>query len=265
MFTIGADPEMFLKNMDTGVLVPCIGILGGTKDEPIPVVNGAIQEDNVMAEFNIDAADNEKAFIHNILSVRKQIRDRLKRYNLTEHIAGSAHFPTDLLLHPQAQTFGCDPDFNAWTGKQNTRPECDDKTLRTAGGHIHVGAEIALKHREQTIQYMDLYIGVPSIIFDLDTERRKLYGKAGAFRPKPYGVEYRTVSNFWIETPAKIKWVYKQVGTALQETSRATSYRTSEGLSEVTRELVQRAINTSDKNLAAYLIDVHNINLKGLV
>lgn len=262
MFTIGADPEMFLRDLTTGNLVPCIGILGGTKDAPIPVVNGAVQEDNVMAEFNIDVASTDKEFVHNILSVRKQIRDRVKKFNLTEHIVGSAHFPEEMLLHPQAQTFGCEPDYNAWTGRQNDRPHCEDKTLRTAGGHIHVGSASAIENRAKAIQYMDLFIGVPSIIFDTDKDRRKLYGKAGAFRPKPYGVEYRTVSNFWIETPEKIKWVYAQVKTALKIMEDEAHYSP---ISPVDKELIQRAINTSDKNLSAYLIDFYNINLNGLV
>lgn len=259
MFTIGADPEMFLKDATTGLLVPCIGILGGTKEEPIPVLHGAVQEDNVMAEFNVDVAGDERSFVRNILSVRKQIRDKVKRYNLVEHIAGSAHFPEEQLLHPQAQTFGCEPDFNAWTGKQNPRPECADKTLRTAGGHIHVGAKV---NRELLIQYLDVLIGVPSIIFDADSERRQLYGKAGAFRPKPYGAEYRTVSNFWIADADKIKWVYKQVATAV---SWAENDPGRHVITPVNQGLVQHTINTSDKNTAAYLIDTLGINLNGLI
>jgi hypothetical protein len=40
--------------------------------------------------------------------------------------------------------------------------------------------------------------------------RRELYGKAGAFRPKPYGVEYRVLSNRWLNSEALIRWVYNQ-------------------------------------------------------
>lgn len=257
-FTIGADPEMFTRDSSTGELIPCISILGGTKEAPIPVKNGAVQEDNVMAEFNIDVAETEKDFIHNILSVRQQIRNTLKKFNLEEHIVGSVHFPEHMLMHPQALVFGCEPDFNAWTGEMNQRPYCEDKTLRTAGGHIHVGSPLAIKRREATIQFMDLWIGVPSIIFDTDSERRKLYGKAGAFRPKSYGVEYRTVSNFWIKSPETIRWVYRQV----KEVVARLGYEDSLSLEDAA--LIQRAINTSDKSLSAYLIDHFNIKLGGL-
>lgn len=63
---------------------------------------------------------------------------------------------------------------------------------------------------------MDLHLGVPSLVLDKDTERRKLYGKAGAFRPKPYGVEYRTLSNFWIWSEENIKWAWDQTNKAIQ-------------------------------------------------
>ena len=37
------------------------------------------------------------------------------------------------------------------------------------------------------LQYIDAYVGIPSIIYDTDAERRKLYGKAGCFRLTKYG------------------------------------------------------------------------------
>ncbi len=42
---------------------------------------------------------------------------------------------------------------------------------------------------------------MPAIILDKDKVRTRNYGKPGNFRPKPYGMEYRTLSNFWINDP----------------------------------------------------------------
>src|SRR3546814_7881426 len=36
-----------------------------------------------------------------------------------------------------------------------------------------------------------------------------MYGAAGAFRTKPYGVEYRVLSNAWLKDSNLMSWVYK--------------------------------------------------------
>ena len=89
---------------------------------------------------------------------------------------------------------------------ENNPPSLDGTNLRSCGGHLHIGFDRAkndMMARPHLVRILDLVAGVPSIIIDKDKDRRKLYGKAGAHRPKmieagdPYdGVEYRTLSNF---------------------------------------------------------------------
>src|SRR5690606_34543029 len=45
---------------------------------------------------------------------------------------------------------------------------------------------------------LDITLGVTSKIWDRDTVRSSMYGAPGAFRPKSYGVEYRVLSNAWV-------------------------------------------------------------------
>jgi len=45
--------------------------------------------------------------------------------------------------------------------------------------------------------------------------RRTLYGKAGAHRPKTYGVEYRACSSWWLASPEHTKLVYDLTAAAL--------------------------------------------------
>src|SRR3546814_15106496 len=49
------------------------------------------------------------------------------------------------------------------------------------------------------VKQLDWYLGLWSLGKDKDKVRRSLYGKAGACRIKPYGVEYHVLSNFWIK------------------------------------------------------------------
>jgi hypothetical protein len=67
------------------------------------------------------------------------------------------------------------------------------------------------------VKQLDAYLGIPSLEWDKDTLRRRLYGKAGAFRPKPYGVEYRTLSNAWLKNEMLVRYVYRQTMRAIED------------------------------------------------
>ena len=110
-------------------------------------------------------------------------------------------------------TCTCEPDFNAWTKQINPRPLASDWQLRSAGGHIHIGTK---EDPIEVIRAMDLFVGVPSIIKDPGGERRReLYGMPGAYRIKPFGCEYRVLSNFWIFSRELVEWVYNQTAKAI--------------------------------------------------
>ena len=59
-------------------------------------------------------------------------------------------------------------------------------------------------------------IGIYAQMWDGDHKRRQMYGAAGAFRPKTYGMEYRTLSNKWIFNPKIVDFVYRGVERALK-------------------------------------------------
>lgn len=255
MISVGADPEAFVS--DKSNIVSAIGLIGGSKEKPRTVKFGAIQEDNVLAEFNIDPATDADQFVHNINAVVAQLKQTVAPLDLS--IMSSHEFTRDVLekAGPKAMQFGCDPDYNAWTLGINDTPDANT-SLRTAGGHIHVGFNLEDEHLSPFMAaiMMDFYLGLPSVLLDDDVRRRGMYGKAGACRPKlksqgdPYnGVEYRTLSNFWLRDEATTRWAFDNTITAIREMPNF-----HELIKKYDGEEIQDIINNSDKEKASAII-----------
>ena len=215
--TIGADPEVFVSN-EAGVVCSGYGMIEGTKDKPFPIKHGAVQVDGMALEFNITPASNEAQFVTNITSVMEQLRGMLPKHHVLEIIPVANFDPEYFSLQPkEARELGCTPDFNAYTGEVNPSPNATLPT-RTAAGHVHIGwiegddnGEDHFETCRRVVQQLDYCLGLPSLLLDPDKGRRRMYGKAGAFRPKQYGVEYRTLSNFWIKNEKTMRFVYNQI------------------------------------------------------
>ena len=244
----GADPELFLRGIENNLPVVSIGLIGGSKSYPRQLGNGfALQEDNVAVEFNIPAADSKAKFQSSIEYVLEFLRQELTPKGLKLDISPTMDFEEADLQHPQAQELGCEPDFNAWTGKVNPRPIAP-ATLRSSGGHIHIGySNPDVLTSQQIIKAHDLFCGVASLIYDNDSRRRAIYGKAGAHRIKEYGVEYRTLSNFWIKSAELTNWVYEQSEKAIDFVNKGNVISLRDG-----REIVN-CINHGDMTLLANL------------
>lgn len=248
MYTKGCDPELFLKDKATGEFISSIGLIGGSKDFPMPIGEGcAVQEDNVAVEFNIPPASTAQAFVDSINYNLNYLRERAAGMGLELCIQPSAVFNDAQLMNPAAQEFGCEPDFNAWKdGEQNPRPKADNPNLRSAGGHIHIALPEGMSKLE-VVKAMDLFVGCQMLEFDKDTDRRKLYGNPGAFRSKPYGVEYRTASNAWITSDERIRWVWDQTERAVEFVRAGNTLTSRQGM------MIQKCLKESDMNLYALL------------
>lgn len=249
---LGADPELFLVDA-AGGLVSAVGRIGGSKayPRPLPIGKGfAVQEDNVALEYNIPASDSSAAFQKNINKVMKHLREMIAAQGLSFSTSSASSFPDAELATPQAQEFGCDPDYNAWTLEVNPKPAAEDKNLRSCGGHVHIGTDIT--DIPALIRRCDLFLGVGSVLQDNGELRKQLYGKAGAFRGKPYGGEYRTLSNYWVFDSAYIDWVWKNTARALDSMQLPV---------EEDRETILDAINNNNKEAAMFLTQKYNIAL----
>lgn len=253
MYTKGADPELFLRNTTTGEFVSSVGLIGGSKDFPMPIGEGcAVQEDNVAVEFNIPPCKSAEDFVKSINYNIEYLTARAKELGLELCIQPSAKFSDKELDSDAARQFGCEPDYNAWKdGAQNPRPKADNPNLRSAGGHIHVEVADGLNCLD-VVKAMDLFVGCMMLEFDNDVDRRQLYGKAGAFRKKSYGVEYRTASNMWIASDERIRWAWEQTEKALQ------FVRDGNKFDEDDAYLIQKCINESDLGCLEQLKDKFN-------
>lgn len=249
----GADPELFLRDQE-GRHVTSIGLIGGSKKKPRQLGHGfALQEDNVAVEFNIPPCSNKEQFVSSLNFVLDYLRQELGSKGLSLDISATAEFTEEQLKHPQAQELGCEPDYNAWTLDINPRPEAPP-SLRSSGGHLHIGWDNPQPiERIRVIKAHDLFVGVPSLIYDEDTRRREIYGKAGAFRPKDYGVEYRTLSNFWIGSEELMEFVYTQSEKAMNFLIEGGRISSEDG------DKIQSCINNGDKNLLAELNEKYGI------
>lgn len=257
MFKLGADPEVFVYDTIKNETVSVEGMFltedgFGTKRKPLTIEGGfKLQEDNVLAEFNVPPAKTKSEWVENFDFALNAINVFLPD-DVVYKIVSSQHLDPKYLTTKQALEIGCEPDINAWEN-QVQRTSYNGSTLRCAGGHIHIGFDNSDNLYEADVilpmvKAMDMFLGLPSLLIDEDTERREIYGKAGSFRYKDYGFEYRTLSNFWLASKELQEWAWEQ-------TMKALAYD-----GEVSEE-VRIAIDTNDVELAQELCYKLNIEI----
>lgn len=252
--TIGADPELFVTQ--DGKFRSAHGLIPGTKDTPFKVEGGAVQVDGMALEFNIDPVDNADDFVRNINVVMDQMREMVPGYEFA--VVPSCKFNGNhFRAQPdEAKELGCTPDYNAYTLEENPRPD-NKTTMRTASGHIHIGGfetddPMSDEHMIRCatlVKQLDCYLGLPSLLWDRDVTRRKMYGAAGAFRPKPYGVEYRVLSNAWLLNENRMRFVFAQTVHAVNDLIGG-----NRPVVQIGDQRLVQTINSSDRYSAEYFI-----------
>lgn len=250
--TVGSDPEFFLVG-ENGVTVSQ-GVVPGTKTRPKKLKYGAVHRDNVLCELNPQPATNPDDFVGNLSLLREEVTRKFLRPHGLGLLAKASHlFEPDMLDHPEARTFGCSQDEGMWDRMQTKAEPHRSGLVRGAGGHIHLGIEGLEEHDLRTvISSLDMRISVPLVIKDPDKYRREFYGKAGCYRRKPYGIEYRTPSNVWCTSDNLGRWVYQQAQRAVEEPL---------ALFPETIEVMVRCIDTSDTLIAEQLCTLFNLEI----
>lgn len=250
---------MFVQQ--NGLFKSAWNLIKGDKKNPQKVRNGAVQVDGMALEFNIDPAKSEDEFCFSVTDVLAQMTKMVPDYKVI--VSPVAHFDAAYLKAQPAEALelGCDPDFNAWTGQTNPRPD-GNRPMRTASGHIHIGwtegqdgEDPAHRYRCNLVaKQLDFYLGLASLFYDKETERREMYGKAGAVRYKSYGVEYRTLSNAWLLSEERIRWAYRTCVAGVQRAMSGDSLEDKYGD-------IQEIINTSNLKKASAIIKAEKLEV----
>lgn len=269
--TIGTDPEFFLQRGGEFVSSQSAKIQG-TKHEPVALKNGGtIQRDNVAVEFATVPATDGSDFVKKVKSCLIDTHAMLPEGHKLV-VEPSATFDKIHLTDPEAQEFGCDPDFNAYTVSMNEKPWCGDSCFRSCGAHIHVGCLdgdgkpvkdlkflLEFDGKLNAVKAMDLYPGVISTVLDNSNaavKRRELYGKAGCHRPTDYGVEYRVLSNYWMKSPELVMLMDALTRDAM---ALIVANKLQGILDVVGEDELQSVINNGDVVAAQKIIEIYII------
>jgi len=263
---IGQDTELFLKHNNS--FVSAYGLIPGNKANPYPVKKGAVQVDGMALEINTVPAKTFTQFKTNINTVLSRLQEMIPD-NMEMTVCASADFdPKYLDEQPEeAKRMGCDPDYNAYTGEMNIPPE-EHPSMRTASGHIHLGwtqnkdiyDPVHVADCCNMAKQLDLYLGIPSLFHDKDIKRREMYGKAGAFRPKHYGLEYRVLSNYWITQEKYMKEVFDFTRKAFNDMEKGVNWN-EKLLQENSHFDIEAIINEYDLGAAMSILEFMRLRI----
>jgi hypothetical protein len=227
--TFGSDPEFMLRD-EKGNLRSAIGVVPGTTDNRHKIGYNTYFYDNVLAECTIKPGNN-------ILSVHENFRNAFKNYikivdPLKLCCESFVIYPEEELKHKSAREAACKDEKCCYTYAQIAPPKTEIAfgPYRSAGGHIHIGSSGWVKKeskiegivyqigRYDACKMLDIFVGLPSVIMDRDLNsnlRKEFYGSAGRYRSTYYGIEYRTLGNFWLKSPKLVRYIHRMTELAM--------------------------------------------------
>lgn len=200
---LGSDPEFFFKK--DGKVIGAEKVL--PKEGMINLSNyGKVIIDGVQAELNpvpSDCRESHLFFIANLLKDAQNMGYDISFDNTVD--VSKEELKT---LSPECQGFGCSPSKNVYGANPVRVKDASQFYKRSAGGHIHLGiGNSELNYNEEDfkkiVRLLDILVGNTCVLIDRDENnrvRRENYGRAGEYRTPPHGLEYRTLSNFWLDS-----------------------------------------------------------------
>lgn len=280
--TIGMDPEIVLLSNTTKKLCSAREALGTTtyrKTSPHSFGSSEVCVDGFLAEINPAPNTCREWVLNNIRDCLTMLYNTVERKGLDISCKSTVNVPKPVRTKATEAELelGCEPDYSAYSGQVNIIPdEMRNGNTRSGGGHLHYGFnytcgqtnvsyqssqdmwETALTYEpvaHRIIKAMDYMVGLPCVLLDDKNAatRRKLYGKAGSYRIQPHGIEYRVLSNFWVNHPALASMAMELGRSALRVAT--CQYNVCEELFNlIPAEDVQSIINENCKTEARRLL-----------
>lgn len=215
---VGADPEGFLlhkgKVIGSEKVIPEKGIKAKCPNPGVLIGGGpsSIVRDGIQIELHPGPTTCRANVGNNIQAALKALKEVLKDHpEVTVSFQDVVEVSKTELnsLSAESRLLGCMPSFNLYRPSRiNVNPATYRK--RSGGGHLHFSSipyqvkgetDKAKDLQVRTIRMMDALVGLPCVLIDRSPNaalRRRVYGRAGEYRLPKYGLEYRTLSNFWM-------------------------------------------------------------------
>lgn len=235
-FTLGTDPEVFVVD-DKSQLLPAFMWLPPKKQAQAVSAYEPFW-DGFQAEFSTPAQSCINCLVDAVHFSLERIDKAAKAVNPKARLTISNTFRIKQAVldetEPEYVALGCMPSLNAYGKRGKCLDNGRELQDRSAGGHLHFGgfAEKEAPAYNQFVKPLDQILGVWAVgvaaSFD-NPIRRQYYGLAGEHRtpvygyshpvipgrshggydsydhskkiPTDFGIEYRTLSNFWLAHP----------------------------------------------------------------
>jgi hypothetical protein len=259
--SLGTDPEVFVVD-ETGEVIPAWEF-APKKGKG----NGQCYWDGFQAEFTVHAgnclalmADSlQKGLAQTLQTARKQFpKAKLSLDNVLEVSPQVLKACKD-----EHAALGCDPSENIYGAKGKAVLDGRKLPMRFAGGHMHFGVGRQMpKTTEAIVKTLDAIVGVSgvSLAAGIDSAvRRQFYGLAGEYRLPAHGIEWRTLSNFWLTHPGIMHLVFDLGRECVRLGHGGLRY-----LWEADEQEVQDIINGNDVQAARKLLDRNKDMLYGV-
>lgn len=275
--TFGADPELFFRDKN-GLIVGSERVIPEKLDTG---GYGTWTQDGIQVELNA-RAEGCRANVSNYMSQAFRVLDsylKTNRAGITLSFDQVVRISPSTLkgLSEKSQILGCAPSKNAYDPEATVKVK-PGYMKRSGAGHLHlslIGISDSMSYGtmykpyrdtfspERFVKLLDRMVGNTCVLLDRDegaAERRKVYGRAGEYRRPPHGIEYRTLSNFWLRAYplwSLICGLSRQV-SAIDAASTMGDYlgcvrkwdAAGELLQAVSDKDIVKAINKNDLDLA---------------